>query len=132
MLAFEQSVRSRLHPDDLAPVALVDEAAPLDAGPMLMAELAVLEPYGRVFDPPTFYCDGQVLSITPMGDGTHLKLRLQAAGSVIDAVWFRAVSPGAEPPVSPGSNYRFVVQPSNNTYRGRTSLQWQIRTAAAL
>jgi single-stranded-DNA-specific exonuclease len=130
MLAFEQAVRSRLDPDALAPTALVDEAAPLDAGPMLMSELAVLEPYGRVFDPPTFYCDARVLSITPMGDGTHLRLRLDADGAVIDAVWFRAVSPGAEPPVYPGVRYRFVVQPSNNTYRGRTTLQWQVRTAA--
>lgn len=133
MVAFEQAVRARVDADDLAPTVLVDEAAPLDEGPLLMAQLAVLEPFGRVFDAPTFYIDASVQAITPMGDGTHLRLRLDSGHRQLDAVWFRAVSPGdGESPVDVGGSYRFVCQPSLNTYRGRTTLQWLVKTAVDL
>lgn len=131
MLGFEQAVRARVDPDTLAPFVMVDEEAPVVMGPLLMAGLAVLEPYGRVFDTPSFFIDATVQSITPMGDGTHLRLRLMTSTQPVDAVWFRALSaPGQDLPVTSGEAYRFVVEPGLNTYRGRTTLQWRVRTAA--
>lgn len=129
MIQFEAAVRSRVDVDRLAPQVLVDERAPLEQGPLLMAELAVLEPFGRVFDAPSFSLEATVEAITPMGDGTHLRLRLQAGDRQLDAVWFRAVGDrSATWPIEPGQSATFVVEPGLNTFRGRTTLQWRIKT----
>lgn len=89
-------------------------------------ELSALEPYGREFEQPVFMGTWCVSEMRPIGDGTHLKLRLSNNGVAIDAVWFGANKEGI-PPVRVGVSTRFAYCLDAQTYRGNTRLQLMIR-----
>ena len=108
------------------PVLLVDGelgAPTLDH----VQQLAGLEPFGRGFESPVFWAKWKLTDIRPMGDGSHLKLRLIGNGGVVEGVWFNAIEAGAELPVRPGTTARFAFSVDENLFRGTRRLQLIIR-----
>lgn len=86
---------------------------------------AQLDPWGRDFPLPQFVGEFRIVSVRPIGDGTHFKLRLRIpAGTEHDAVWFQALeSKEAVLPVVEGDNVRLVYRLQENVWRGNTRLQ---------
>ncbi|MEI2420115.1 hypothetical protein V6O07_07560, partial [Arthrospira platensis SPKY2] len=73
--------------------------------------LKVLEPFGRGFEAPLFEGRFKILAVRPMGDGTHLRLKMQLGQRIAEGVWFRALKQPGEPlPVRPDSVARVVFE----------------------
>jgi single-stranded-DNA-specific exonuclease len=97
----------------------------------LLNELAALEPFGRQWEAPVFRAEGRILSLRPVGDGTHLKLTIDIEQNRFDAIWFGAVRDGACP-VESGQIVRVAFELDANTFRGESRLQLRVRHAAAV
>jgi len=96
----------------------------------LFNELAVLEPFGRQWESPVFRAEGRILTLRPVGDGTHLKLLLGIGPNRFDAIWFGAVRDGVGP-VEMGQVVRLAFELDANTFRDETRLQLRVRHAVA-
>lgn len=105
----------------------------LDQRPSLevLNELAALEPFGRQWESPAFRAEGRILSLRPVGDGTHLKLSIGIGPDRFDAIWFGAVRDGVCP-VEMGQVVRIAFELDANTFRDETRLQLRVRHAAAI
>ncbi|MBU2741676.1 single-stranded DNA exonuclease [Acidithiobacillus thiooxidans] len=97
----------------------------------LLKEFALLEPFGRQWEAPVFCTEGQILSVRPVGDGTHLKLLLGIGPNRFDAIWFGAVRDGVCP-VETGQLVRVTFELEANTFRDETSLQLRVRHAVVI
>jgi single-stranded-DNA-specific exonuclease len=97
----------------------------------LLKELDVLEPFGRQWEAPVFCTEGQILSVRPVGDGTHLKLLVGIGPNRFDAIWFGAVRDGVCP-VETGQLVRVTFELDANTFRDETSLQLRVRHAVVI
>lgn len=107
---------------EVGPQLLTD--GPLPGPPTLstLAELAVLEPYGREFDAPVFAQEAWLISHRRVGeDGKHLQVELQINGESIKGIWFSAGELAWKP--MPGDCVTVVFTLSDNTYKGRTTVQ---------
>lgn len=126
--AFARACARRLAGRDLRPRVDVDallDAAQLDLA--LVDELAALDPWGRDFPPPCFAREFAVEDVRPMGDGTHAKVALTAAGRPFEAVWFAArSSASAALPLAAGELVMLVFRLEANVWNGRRRLQLQI------
>ena len=113
------------------PVILTDGAlrgAEIDLA--LFATIEGLAPFGKGFERPVFELEARVEAATPRGDGTHLKLRLEADGNRLEAIWFRArPSPDVDLPVAPGDAARFAVTLGLNRWNGSETLQLIVSAA---
>ncbi|WP_461283911.1 single-stranded-DNA-specific exonuclease RecJ [Acidiferrobacter sp.] len=97
----------------------------------LFRELATLEPFGRQWEWPVFRAEGRILSVRPVGDGTHLKLSMGIGPDRFDAIWFGAVRDGVCP-VEVGQAVRVAFELDTNTFRDETRLQLRVRHAAVV
>jgi single-stranded-DNA-specific exonuclease len=97
----------------------------------LFRELAALEPFGRQWEWPVFRAEGRILSVRPVGDGTHLKLLMGIGPDRFDAIWFGAVHDGVCP-VEMGQAVRVAFELDTNTFRDETRLQLRVRHAAVV
>ena len=97
----------------------------------LFKELAALEPFGRQWESPVFRAEGRILSVRPVGDGTHLKLLMGIWPDQFDAIWFGAVRDGVCP-VEMGQVVRVTFELDVNTFRDETCLQLRVRHAVAI
>ena len=98
----------------------IDDPAWLDMASVEALER--LEPYGTGNAKPTMCLTGAVLErVTPIGGGSHLKLRLAKGGAEFDCVMFscRAEQLGARE----GERVDAAFYPQINEYRGRRSVQ---------
>lgn len=87
--------------------------------------LDLLEPCGTGNPRPVFLLQGaQVHTMSQVGRGRHLKLRLESRGVPLDAIYFS--SQGAELGLTPGCRVDVVFYPQINDFRGRRDLQLQI------
>lgn len=87
--------------------------------------LSVLEPYGAGNPKPVFSLSGvTVSSLTDVGGGRHLKLRLCRDGRTFDAIFFSATS--ALCALSPGDRADVAFFPQINEFRGERSVQLQV------
>ena len=87
--------------------------------------LDLLEPYGAGNPKPVFSLSGcTVTSISEVGGGRHLKLKLTAGGRSFDAIFFSATA--AEAGVAPGDRLDVAFTPQVNEYRGWRSVQLQV------
>jgi len=99
----------------------------------VIAELDALEPYGREFESPSFTDAFRVLSVKPVGDGSHLKLELVDQDGVAQrGIWFRAMEPGHEAPIAVGQHIDATYQVAANTFRGRTYVDLQVAHARVI
>ncbi len=87
--------------------------------------LDLLEPCGTGNPRPVFLLQGaQVHTMSQVGRGRHLKLRLESRGTYLDAIYFS--SQGAELGLYPGCRTDVVFYPQINDFRGRRDLQLQV------
>ena len=84
-----------------------------------------LEPCGTGNPRPVLVITGaHVQSAVQVGRGRHLKLRLEARGSVLDAIFFSADA--AQLGVTPGCRVDVAFYPQINEFRGVRSVQLQV------
>ena len=87
--------------------------------------LDLLEPCGTGNPRPVFLLRGaQVHTMSQVGRGRHLKLRLESRGVSLDAIFFS--SQGEELGLYPGCRADAVFYPQINDFRGARSVQLQI------
>ena len=87
--------------------------------------LDLLEPCGAGNPRPVFALPGcTVTSLSEVGGGRHLKLKLTAAGRSFDAIFFSATAAGAG--VSAGDRVDAAFVPQVNEYRGWRNVQLQV------
>ena len=87
--------------------------------------LELLEPCGTGNPRPVFLLQGaQVHTMTQVGRGRHLKLRLESRGAALDAIFFS--SQGAELGLSPGCRVDVAFYPQINDFRGGRTVQLQV------
>lgn len=126
---FEQIARERIDESLLGPRLISD--GELDLSQLTqstIAEIRGLAPYGRGFESPVFDGEFEVISAKPVGDGTHLRMTLRAKDRVFPAIWFRAVNIHGEPlQLAAGAIVRLVYEPTENHFRGQTTLQLMVR-----
>ena len=101
------------------------EVHPRELTAQAVEALDLLEPCGAGNPRPVLLLRGaQVHTMAQVGRGRHLKLRLEARGVSLDAIWFSA--DGAEEGLSPGCRVDAVFSPQINEFRGRRDVQLQI------
>ena len=84
-----------------------------------------LEPCGTGNPRPVLMLSAAtVQSMTQVGRGRHLKLRLEARGVALDAIFFSA--DGAQLGLTPGCRVDVAFYPQINEFRGLCSLQLQV------
>ncbi|MBR4098994.1 MAG: single-stranded-DNA-specific exonuclease RecJ [Clostridium sp.] len=90
-----------------------------------VAALDLLEPCGTGNPRPVFLLTGALIqTMAQVGRGRHLKMRLEAKGVPIDAIFFSAN--GAQMGVSPGGRVDLAFYPQINEFRGSRTVQLQI------
>ena len=116
-LAARETAQTALEVDlDVHPRDLTAEA---------VESLDLLEPCGAGNPRPVLLLRGaQVHTMAQVGRGRHLKLRLEARGVNLDAIWFSA--DGVEEGLSPGCRVDVVFSPQINEFRGRRDVQLQV------
>lgn len=122
--AFDLAVRAQVGDAALGPCRWSDgELSPPEISLETVAQLELLEPTGRGFEPARF--DGQFLvdDVRAVGDGTHLKLGLRLANQRYSGIWFKArASKDAPLPVEPRELAHFVFGLQANEFRGERRL----------
>lgn len=87
--------------------------------------LELLEPCGTGNPRPVFLLQGaQVHTMSQVGRGRHLKLRLESRGMPLDAIFFS--NQGAELGLYPGCRVDVVFYPQINDFRGGRTVQLQV------
>lgn len=126
--AFEEAAAAQLGARALGPVLWTDGALrPEEISLDLVDALAALDPYGRECDAPVFEGEFEVLSVRPIGNGTHLKLLLRAGDRPCRAVWFQAVEDASQPiPLVPGQRFSAAFSISDNVFQGSRDLQLRV------
>lgn len=115
---------------DVEPFPHIHVDGDLDRPSLEHAEqIRALEPYGRGFERPLFCGHWMVLSVKPIGDGTHLKLSLARGPDRYEAVWFGAKEAREPLPISGGQRIRAVYGVEANEFRGSSRLQLLISHA---
>jgi single-stranded-DNA-specific exonuclease len=126
-VAYEEAVVQQLGSGVLTPEILVDGSLP---GELLnlhtLDSLADLDPWGKDFPKPVFSGQFKVVDIRPVGDGSHLKMKLQADDQTVEAIWFNAVEPEEPVSITRGMDLSLVFQLADNVYRGHRRFQLQI------
>ena len=124
--ALRQAVSSSFQGEELPSVLEVDMAVQPN---MLSVEaveaLDLLEPCGTGNPRPVLLLQGaQVHTLSQVGRGRHLKMRLESRGTTLDAIWFSADA--EETGLYPGCRVDIVFYPQINEFRGRRDLQLQV------
>ena len=87
--------------------------------------LDLLEPCGTGNPRPVLLLQGaQVHTLSQVGRGRHLKMRLESRGTTLDAIWFSADA--EKTGLYPGCRVDLVFYPQINEFRGRRDLQLQV------
>ncbi|WP_438766110.1 single-stranded-DNA-specific exonuclease RecJ [Kushneria sp. TE3] len=129
--ALATAIDEQLDGRELYPLILSDGTlAPDQLALPILDELEALAPYGREFEAPLFEGHFVVDQARLVGsEGNHLMMTLDAGSQMVRAIWFRAVTPGENMPVTVGEEIRCAFRLSRNRYRGRESLQLMIEHA---
>ncbi len=109
-----------------APVLQVDcEVKPQDLTAEAVESLDLLAPWGAGNPRPVFLMSGApITSMSRVGQGRHLKLRLDCRGTPMEAIWFSAGDTDFAP--APGSRVDLTFTPQINDFRGRHAVQLQV------
>ena len=122
--AFDLAVRAQVGDAVLGPCRWSDgELRPHEISLETVAQLELLEPTGRGFEPARFDGEFLVNDLRAVGDGTHLKLGLSLAGRRYSGIWFKARPSTDTPlPVGTGEMAHFVFGLQANEFRGERRL----------
>ena len=124
--ALRQTLAHNCQGEELPSVLEVDMAVQ----PHMLSVPAVealdrLEPCGTGNPRPILLLQGaQVHALSQVGRGRHLKMRLEARGVGLDAIWFSADA--QDTGLYPGCRVDLVFYPQINEFRGRRDLQLQV------
>lgn len=104
-------------PDDYLPLAEVTEET--------LRWMERFRPFGPGHPPFTFYVGPvEVVRVTALSGGRHLRLSLREGGDKADAIWFQA---DAEAQTwRPGERIGAVVELERNTWKNQTGLQLRV------
>ena len=124
--ALRQTVTQNCQGEELPSVLEVDMAVqPQMLSVPAVEALDLLEPCGTGNPRPILLLQGaQVHTLSQVGRGRHLKMRLEARGVSLDAIWFSADA--EETGLYPGCRVDLVFYPQINEFRGRRDLQLQV------
>ncbi len=101
------------------------EVSPAELSPALVEALAGLQPCGEGNPEVRFLCtDLTVAALRPIGDGSHLELRLERNGTVVRALGWRMTERLAELEI--GHRVDAVYTPTINAFRGRRAVEWTL------
>ena len=127
---FEAVVASELKKEEVGPVIWSDGVLPPDYWniPFLEKLEALLHPFGRAFDPPTFEAIVEIRNIQMVGDGSHAKLVVGLEnGTEQSAIWFQARWHAEAPlPIDVGDKVHLAFRLSINTFRGTQKVDLQV------
>ncbi len=125
-LALRRAVAESCHGQALPSVLDIDLAvAPQHLTVEAVEALDLLEPCGTGNPRPVFLLQGaQVHTMSQVGRGRHLKLRLESRGVPLDAIYFS--SQGADLGLYPGCRVDLVFYPQINDFRGVRTVQLQV------
>ena len=125
-LALRRAVADSCRGEELPSVLDIDLAvAPQHLTVEAVESLDLLEPCGTGNPRPVFLLRGaQVHTMTQVGRGRHLKLRLDSRGVSLDAIFFSSL--GSELGLTPGCRADVAFYPQINDFRGTRSVQLQI------
>jgi len=92
--------------------------------------LAHLEPFGREFEPPLFELNAIAREMRPVGDGRHLRLKLEIDKQHFTGIWFnaRALNENAFP-ISLNKKLKLACSLKENLFRGKRTLDIHIVSA---
>ena len=125
-MALRQAVAQTCRGEELPSVLEIDLAVDpqlLNVG--AVQSLDLLEPCGTGNPRPVLLLQGaQICSLSQVGRGRHLKLRLEARGIPLDAIYFSA--DGGELGLTPGCRVDVAFSPQINEFRGNRSVQLQV------
>lgn len=115
-----------------APIPLADDYLPLAEATLEMVDwLDRFAPFGPGNPEFHFYVGPvQLMAVTSMGQGNHLRLRVQEGKASVDLVWFQAPKNAAEWPVN--SWIAAVVVLERNDWRGTSRVQLRVQQAFLL
>ena len=124
--ALRQAVAESCHGKELPSVLEVDMAvSPQHLVVEAVESLELLEPCGTGNPRPVFLLQGaQVHTMSQVGRGRHLNLRLESRGMPLDAIFFS--NQGAELGLYPGCRVDVVFYPQINDFRGGRTVQLQV------
>lgn len=124
--ALRRAVAESCHGQALPSVLDIDLAvAPQHLTVEAVEALDLLEPCGTGNPRPVFLLQGaQVHTMSQVGRGRHLKLRLESRGVPLDAIYFS--SQGADLGLYPGCRVDLVFYPQINDFRGGRTVQLQV------
>ena len=124
--ALRQAVAESCHGKELPSVLEVDMAvSPQHLVVEAVESLELLAPCGTGNPRPVFLLQGaQVHTMSQVGRGRHLKLRLESRGMPLDAIFFS--NQGAELGLYPGCRVDVVFYPQINDFRGGRTVQLQV------
>ncbi len=126
--AFENATRSQLSPESIGPVIWTDGSLGIkDLTLEMHDKLAILEPFGREFEPPVFEIEGVITELRVVGDGTHAKILLDIQGKRVSGIWFGMRQNVNEPlPVIPGATVKVACVLKENHFSGKRTLDIQV------
>ena len=126
VLALRRAVAESCGGKALPSVLEVDMAvAPRHLTVEAVEALDLLEPCGTGNPRPVFLLQGaQVHTMSQVGRGRHLKLRLESRGVPLDAIYFS--NQGTELGLYPGCRVDVVFYPQINDFRGGRTVQLQV------
>ena len=124
--ALRRAVARRSRGEELPSVLEADAAvSPGELTVEAVEALDLLEPCGTGNPRPVLVLRGaQVQSMSQVGRGRHLKLRLESRGAALDAIYFSA--DGGELGLTPGCRVDAAFYPQINEFRGLRTVQIQI------
>lgn len=125
-LALRKALEAECRGEELPSVLEADAAvSPGDLTVPAVEALDLLEPCGTGNPRPVLVLKGtQVHSLTQVGRGRHLKLRLESRGVCLDAIWFSADVGHLD--LRPGGRVDVAFYPQINEFRGLRSVQLQV------
>jgi len=110
------------------PKLITDGKANISEVESIIRSLSKLEPFGRGFELPSFEFYGYITNLKALGkEGKHISFTLNNNNESIRCVWF-----GARLGVLPlrfanGCHVTVIGEPSQNTFRGNTTMQLIVR-----
>ena len=124
--ALRRAIADSCHGQALPSVLEVDMAvSPQHLTVEAVESLDLLEPCGTGNPRPVFLLQGaQVHTMSQVGRGRHLKLKLESRGIPLDAIYFS--SQGSELGLTPGCRVDVAFYPQINDFRGVRSVQLQV------
>lgn len=118
---------ARALPAAAPPTLAIDaEVRPGELSPAAVEELGRLAPFGEGHREPVFLAPGMTVAARrPLGDGSHLELRLERGGGVTRALGWRMAERLAG--LGAGARVDVAFAPALNVFRGRREVEWILR-----